>query len=54
MNICNRHVCNPTCYKTNVNMSKKLCMYGFPQPLINETHFNIETQFLHIIFLINA
>jgi hypothetical protein len=29
---------------------KKLCMYGFPQPLINETHFNIETRFLHTIF----
>jgi len=22
--------------------------YGFPQPLINETHFNIETRLLHI------
>jgi hypothetical protein len=23
MNICNRHICNPTCYKTNANMLKK-------------------------------
>jgi hypothetical protein len=47
MNICNWHLCNPTCYKTYVGVSKK-CRYGFPQPLINETHFNIETKLLHI------
>jgi hypothetical protein len=23
MNICNWHFCNPTCYKTNVDVSKK-------------------------------
>ncbi len=43
MNTCNQHVCNPTCYKTNVNVSKKLCMYGFPQPLINEIHLLCNT-----------
>jgi hypothetical protein len=48
MNICNQHICNPTCYKTNVDASKNLCKYGFPQPLINEIHFNIETRLLHI------
>ncbi len=29
-------------------MLKKLCRYGFSQPLVNETHFNIETRLLHI------
>jgi hypothetical protein len=29
-------------------MSKKLCMYGFFQPLINKIHFNIEMRLLHI------
>ncbi len=29
-------------------MSKKLCKYGFPQPLVNETHFNIAMKLLHI------
>ncbi len=29
-------------------MSKKLCKYGFPQPLVNEVHFNIEMKLLHI------
>ncbi len=29
-------------------MSKKLCKYGFPQPLVNEIHFNIETRLSHI------
>ncbi len=48
MNICNWHVCNLACYKTNVDLSKKLCKYGFPQPLFNEVHFNIETKLLHI------
>jgi hypothetical protein len=54
MNIYNHHVCNPKCYKKNVDMSKKLCSYRFLQPLVNETHFNIETIVLHIIFLING
>jgi hypothetical protein len=54
MSICNQHVCSPTCYKTNANMSKNIYMYGFLQPLINETHFNIETKLLQIIFLING
>jgi len=27
---------------------KKLCKYGFLQPLVNETHFNIKTRLLHI------
>jgi hypothetical protein len=48
MIICNQHVCNPTCYKIDVDMSKKLCKYGSPQPLINETHFNIQTRLLHV------
>jgi hypothetical protein len=48
MNICNRHVCNPTCHKTYVDASKILCRYGFPQPLVNEIHFNIETRFPRI------
>ncbi len=43
MNICNRHPCNPTCYKIDVHRLKKLCKYGFLQPLVNETHLNIET-----------
>jgi hypothetical protein len=38
INVCNWHLCNPTCYKTNVGGLKKLCRYCFPQPLINETH----------------
>jgi hypothetical protein len=33
------NVCNPTCYKTNVDALKKLCRYNFLQPLINEIHF---------------
>jgi hypothetical protein len=33
-------LCNPTCYKTNVDGFKKLCRYCFPRPLINETHFD--------------
>ncbi len=47
-NIYNGHVCNLRCYKTNVNTSKKSCKYRFLQPLINETHFNIEMILLHI------
>jgi hypothetical protein len=41
-------MCNPICYKTNVDVSKNKCKYGFPQPLVNETHFNIEMKLLHI------
>jgi hypothetical protein len=48
MNVCNQHVCDPTCYKIDIDSSKKCCKYGFPQPLINETHFDIETRLLHI------
>jgi hypothetical protein len=44
INVCNQHVCNRTCYKTNVDTLKKLCRYNFPQPLINETHFDNETK----------
>jgi len=51
MNIYNHHVCNPKCYKKNVDMSKKLCRYRFLQPLVNETHFNIERRVLHIVFI---
>jgi hypothetical protein len=54
MNICNRQICNPTCYKTDVDASKKLCKYGFPQPLVNEIHFNIEMRLLHIKKMING
>jgi len=30
MNVCNQHVCNPSYYKTNVNVLKKLCIYNSP------------------------
>jgi len=42
------NICNHACYKTNVDTLKELCKYGFPQFLVNETHFNIETKLLHI------
>jgi hypothetical protein len=32
----------------HVDTFKTLCKYGFPQPLVNETHFNIETRLSHI------
>jgi hypothetical protein len=48
INVCNRHVCNPICYKINVDAFKKLCRYNFPQSLINETHFDSETKLSHI------
>jgi hypothetical protein len=32
----------------HVDTLKKLCRYGFPQPLVNETHFNIKMRLLHI------
>jgi len=37
MNVCNHHICNPTCYKSDVDVSK-LCKFDFPQTLINKTH----------------
>jgi hypothetical protein len=48
INVCDLHVCNPTCYKINVDVLKKLCRYNFPSPLINEIHFDNETKLLHI------
>jgi hypothetical protein len=48
INTCNRHVCNPTCYKNDKNAANKLCKYGFPHIIINETHFDNETELLHI------
>jgi uncharacterized HAD superfamily protein len=49
MNLCNRHMrCNPTCYKLNVDASKKLYKYGFPQTLVDKTHFDNDTKLLHI------
>jgi hypothetical protein len=38
MNVCNRQMCNPTCYKSDVDVSKKNCKFGFLQTLINKTH----------------
>jgi hypothetical protein len=32
----------------HVDTLKNKCMYGFPQPLVNETHFNIEMRLLNI------
>jgi hypothetical protein len=46
--ICNHHACNLACYKSNIDASKKLCRYGFPQPLINTTHFDNDIGLLHI------
>jgi hypothetical protein len=37
------HVCNPTCYKNDKDAANKLCRYGFPHKIINETHFDNET-----------
>ncbi len=49
MNLCSRHMChNPTCYKLNVDASKKLYRYGFPQTLVDKTHFDNDTKLLHI------
>ncbi len=48
MNVCNRHMCNPTCYKSNVDASKKFCKYGFLQTLVDKTHFDDDTKLLHI------
>jgi hypothetical protein len=46
--ICNHRACNLTCYKSNIDASKKLCKYGFPQPLINTTHIDNDFGLLHI------
>lgn len=48
MNVCNRHVCNPTCYKNDKDAQTKLCRYRYPASLISETHFDPETNLLHI------
>jgi hypothetical protein len=50
MNTCNHHVCNPTCYKSGHRCFKNHCTrYGFPQNLVNKTHFdNDNTELLHI------
>jgi hypothetical protein len=48
MNICNCHVCNLACYESNIDASKKLCRYGFPQPLINTTHIDNDVGLLQI------
>jgi len=42
------NLCNPTCYKTNVDGFKKLCRYCFHQPLINEIHVGNEIKNLNI------
>jgi hypothetical protein len=54
MKVCNQFVCNSTCYKTNIDALKSLCKYGFLQPLINETHFDIDIGLLHINFFTNG
>ena len=48
INTCNRHVCNPAYYKNDKDVANKLCRYGFPHKIINETHFDNETELLHI------
>jgi hypothetical protein len=48
MNVCNCRVCNLACYKSNIDASKKLCKYGFLEPLINTTHFDNDVGLLHI------
>jgi hypothetical protein len=48
LNICNCHVYNLACYKSNIDASKKLCRYGFPWPLINTIHFDNDIGLLHI------
>jgi len=39
---------NPTCYKLNVDASRKLYRYGFLQTLVDKTHFDNDTKLLHI------
>jgi hypothetical protein len=48
MNLRNRHMCSLTCYKSNVDASKKFCKYGFLQTLVDKTHFDDDTKLLHI------
>ena len=48
INTCNRHVYNLACYKNDKDAANKLCRYGFLHKIINETHFDNETKFLHI------
>jgi hypothetical protein len=48
INMCNHHICNPACYKNDKDAMNKLCRYGFPHKIVNETHFNDETELLHI------
>jgi hypothetical protein len=48
INVCIQHVCNLVCLETNADTFKKLCRYNFPQPLINEIHFDNKTNLLHI------
>jgi hypothetical protein len=43
------NVRNPTYYQTYVGALKKLCWFGFLQPLINETHFDIEIKVLYTL-----
>jgi hypothetical protein len=37
---CNCHFCNPACYKNNKDVRNKLCRYGFPHKIMNDTHFD--------------
>ncbi len=39
---------NHACYKSDVDASKTLYRYNFPQILINKTHFDNDTRLLHI------
>jgi hypothetical protein len=48
INTCNRHNCNLAYYKNNKDATNKLWRYGFPHKIINETHFNNETELLPI------
>ena len=48
INTCNRHVCNPACYKNDKDVANKFCRYGFLHKIINEIHFDNETELLHI------
>jgi hypothetical protein len=49
MNVCNRQMCNPTCYKLDVDVSKKICKFCFPQTLINKTHGLLPTLDYYIL-----
>jgi hypothetical protein len=54
MYVCNHHECNPTCYKSYIDTSKKLCRYSFPQPLINATHLTMTLDYCILKELTNA